>query len=285
MAEARIPNPKAPFVDSKTGIITRDWWRFLHDQFERVGGSGDITGLFSTDIGSSVQAWDVQLDDIAALAVTDSNFIVADGANWVAETGAVARTSLGLGALAIKGTINNGDWSGTDLALVNGGTGASTATAARTALGVVIGTDVFTQRTITAGSTTPGAVGLAVTNGSGVSGNPTITITTSATDSITSGTTQTQVGATALTTRFNRVTTHGNINDGVKLPAAVAGLQCVILNDTATADLQVWPATSDAIEAGAVDAVGVTKIGAGVATTYEAVDGTTWYITNQHTTP
>lgn len=48
-------------------------------------------------IGTDVQAWDAQLDDIAALAVTDGNFIVGDGANWVAESGATARTSLGLG--------------------------------------------------------------------------------------------------------------------------------------------------------------------------------------------
>lgn len=48
-------------------------------------------------IGTNVQAWDAQLDDIAALAVTDGNIIVGDGANWVAESGATARTSLGLG--------------------------------------------------------------------------------------------------------------------------------------------------------------------------------------------
>ena len=112
-----------------------------------------------------------------------------------------------------------------------------------------------------------------------------IDFSVSATNSITSGTTQTQAGATALTSRFNRVTTHGNVDDGVKLPTAIAGKEVIILNDTATADLQVWPATGDAIEGAAVDAVGVTKIANGVATTYEAVDAITWYITNQHTTP
>jgi hypothetical protein len=49
------------------------------------------------EIGTDVQAWDAQLDDIAALAVTDSNFIVGDGSNWVAENGNTVRSSLDLG--------------------------------------------------------------------------------------------------------------------------------------------------------------------------------------------
>jgi hypothetical protein len=49
-------------------------------------------------IGSDVQAWDDDLDDIAALTPTDSNIIVGDGTDWVKESGATARTSLGVPA-------------------------------------------------------------------------------------------------------------------------------------------------------------------------------------------
>ena len=50
-----------------------------------------------SDIGSTVQAYDAGLTDIAGLAVTNGNFIVGDGANWVAESGSTARDSLSLG--------------------------------------------------------------------------------------------------------------------------------------------------------------------------------------------
>lgn len=86
-------------------------------------------------IGSDVQAYDADLAAIAALAVTDGNFIVGNGTTWVVEAGATVRSSLGLGSLATASTINNANWSGTDLAVANGGTGASDAATARTNLG------------------------------------------------------------------------------------------------------------------------------------------------------
>lgn len=89
----------------------------------------DLTPTTGTFQGS-----DAGLTDIAGLAVTDGNFIVGDGANWVAESGSTARTSLGLGSIATQNannvTISGGSVTGiTDITVEDGGTGASSHTA------------------------------------------------------------------------------------------------------------------------------------------------------------
>lgn len=52
-------------------------------------------------IGSDVQAFNQSLADIAGITQADGAFIVSDGTNFVAEAGATARTSLGLGTAAV----------------------------------------------------------------------------------------------------------------------------------------------------------------------------------------
>jgi len=47
---------------------------------------------------------DAQLQDVAGLAVTNSGFIVGDGSNFVLESGATVRTSLGLGTASVLDT-------------------------------------------------------------------------------------------------------------------------------------------------------------------------------------
>ena len=106
-------------------------------------GASDATTAqqnLGVEVGVDVQAYDAGLADIAGLAVTDGNIIVGDGANWVAESGATARTSLGLGSIATQNsnsvTITGGSVTGiTDLTVADGGTGASSITANSVILG------------------------------------------------------------------------------------------------------------------------------------------------------
>lgn len=84
-------------------------------------GAAGTDYLAPAAIGVTVQAWDTDLDTLAGLAKADGNFIVGDGAAWVVESGATARTSLGLGSLAV---INS------PLPIANGGSGQTAQQAA-----------------------------------------------------------------------------------------------------------------------------------------------------------
>jgi len=139
------------------------------------GGTGASTAANARTnlglvIGTDVQPYDAELTAIAALAVTDGNFVVGNGTTWVAESGATARTSLGLGSIATQASssvsITGGSITGiTDLAVADGGTGASDAAGARTNLGLgTMATQASSSVTITGGSIT-GITDLAVADG------------------------------------------------------------------------------------------------------------------------
>ena len=63
---------------------------------------------FCADASSGAAVWGLSgsatLTEISDLAKSDGNFIVGNGSAWVAESGATARTSLGLGTAAVAAT-------------------------------------------------------------------------------------------------------------------------------------------------------------------------------------
>jgi hypothetical protein len=82
-----------------------------------------------------------------------------------------------------------------------------------------------------------------------------------------------QADAASITTGFTLVTGADDAK-GVKLPAAAAGSICIIKVDTG-ADLKVWPATGDGINAVAVNS-NITVVD-DVCFALIAYDATTWY--------
>ena len=154
-----------------------------------------------------------------------SGIIAIGNGGTGATTAENARTGLGLGTIATQAASNVSITGGSitdinDLLVADGGTGASTASQARANLGVSIGSDVqpfsneltgiaaatntgfyvrtgsatVTQRTFTVGTN-----GLTISNGSGVSGNPLIDISSSASINITSLTTSGAVSIPSIT--------------------------------------------------------------------------------------
>ena len=104
-----------------------------------IAGSIPISLLTGT-----VPTWNQNTTGNAATATLATNAITAENITATTNT-----TLTSLSNLATVGTITSGVWSGTAVAIENGGTGATTASAARTNLGLVIGTNVMAANAIT----------------------------------------------------------------------------------------------------------------------------------------
>ena len=161
--------------------------------------AGTITASLTGNVTGNVTG--TVTGTLSGNATNVSGVVAISNGGTGATSDSAARTALGLGTIATQAasnvTITGGSISGiTDIAIADGGTGASTVVQARTNLGLVLGSDVqpFSNNlTALAAVTTHGffvkdsagtaltrsiaaSGSITVTNGDGVSGNPTITL-------------------------------------------------------------------------------------------------------------
>ena len=116
--QTQIDSKQATLTGGATTIASSD---LTVSRALQSNGSGkvEVSDVTTTELGyldgvssaiqtqlDAKQASDAQLTDVAGLTPTDSNFIVGDGSNFVTESGATARTSLGLGSIATQAANN-----------------------------------------------------------------------------------------------------------------------------------------------------------------------------------
>lgn len=142
---ASAVNNRLVAFDGTTGKLIKDSG-YTASSFEPA----DATILKSAAIGVSVQAYDAQLADVAGLTPTDNGVIIGNGTNFVVESGATLKTSLGL---TIGTDVQAYDPQLADIAgltptdngvIIGNGTNFVVESGAtlKTSLGLTIGTDV-----------------------------------------------------------------------------------------------------------------------------------------------
>ena len=113
---------KLPYFTGSGSASVADFTAFGRSLVDDADAAAGRTTL-GVVIGTDVQAYDAQLADVAGLAVTDGGFIVGNGSNFVLESGATVRTSLGLGSMATQAhTAVNIDGGTIDGITLDGGT-------------------------------------------------------------------------------------------------------------------------------------------------------------------
>ena len=181
----------------------------------------DVTGAISATSDMSIAASKAyKVGSTAILSDSSGTMTLSNIDALDATTEATIEAAIDtLSNLTTVGTIGTGTWEATDIAVAHGGTGASNATNARTALGVVIGTNVQAydaDLTALSSCQTGGAAALALLTATEVAILDGATLSTAElnyVDGVTSAI-QTQINTKGATAGSASITTVGTIATG-----------------------------------------------------------------------
>ena len=130
--------PYYQLIDSDESANNQRWRVQSNGGDFRLIASNDAATILTPFLTASRSGTTITALELTATAFTfNGGGLLVSGGGTGATTATAARTNLGLGSLATASNVNNSNWSGTDLAVTNGGTGASDAATARTNLGAM----------------------------------------------------------------------------------------------------------------------------------------------------
>jgi len=101
-----IPSSRVELIDTRTGLMSREWYRFFYNLFNLAGSGGNQTSLDDLQVAPAPQP-------SSAGAGTVTSVDVSGGATGLTTTGGPVTTS---GVISLGGILN----------IANGGTGSST---------------------------------------------------------------------------------------------------------------------------------------------------------------